>query len=328
LEKISMKKTLIALAAVAATGAAFAQSSVNLTGKLRFAYEATKDTTAAGAVSKANGIKVTDGDFALTAVEDLGGGMKAIAFMNVQSRGRDTAISGRDAYIALTGGFGKVLIGSIEAGNGIIGLGGAGAPVYGMDGSVIAGAGNVDILQYTSPSFSGFNASVTLTDGTTRLGMESTSPAPKTAGLGLAYANGPIAVKADYTDYTRNAYDVTKALTDKRVRLSGSYDLGVVKLGAGYEQRKYDAVVATGKTTDLIFGVTAPVASNVTLGLNFAQSKRDGAAQKRSGVDFGAQYDLSKRTYVAFHVQSTKGNATYTAADKTQAYRVQLSHAF
>lgn len=324
-----MKKTLIALAAVAATSAAFAQSSVNLTGKLRFAYEATKATSAAGVATKANGIRVTDGDFALTAVEDLGGGMKAIGYMNVQSRGRDTAISGRDAYIALTGGFGKVLIGSIEAGNGIIGLGGAGAPVYGLDdgpagGGVVAAATNVDILQYTTPSFSGFTASVTLTDGTTKLGMESTSTTGDTAGVGLAYANGPIAVKGDYTSYGKNG--VVTAYPDNRVRLSGSYDLGVVKLGAGYEQKKFD--LGAPKVTDFIFGVSAPVASNVTLGLNYAQSKRDVAgSSKVKGLDLGVQYDLSKRTYVAFHFQNVK-NVNYVANDKNDKYRIQLSHAF
>jgi predicted porin len=319
-----MKKTLIALAAVAATSAAFAQSSVNLTGKLRFAYEATKATSAAGVSTKANGIRVTDGDFALTAVEDLGGGMKAIGYMNVQSRGRDTAISGRDAYIALTGGFGKVLIGSIEAGNGIIGLGGAGAPVYGMDdGDVLAAAANVDILQYTTPSFSGFTASVTLTDGTTKLGMESTSTTGDTAGVGVAYANGPIAVKADYTSYGKNG--IVTVYPDKRVRVSGSYDLGVVKLGAGFEQKKYD--LGAPKRTEWLIGVAAPVASNVTLGLNYAQSKVDGNAVKVKGLDLGAQYDLSKRTFVAFHVQDVKNTGRVSGA-KNQKYRIQLSHAF
>jgi predicted porin len=318
-----MKKTLIALAAVAATSAAFAQSSVNLTGKLRFAYEATKATSAAGVATKANGIRVTDGDFALTAVEDLGGGMKATAYMNVQSRGRDTAISGRDAWLALSGGFGKVLIGSIEAGNGIIGLGGAGAPVYGLDGPVIADVANIDILQYTTPNFSGFTASVTLTDGTTKLGMESTSTTGDTAGVGIAYANGPIAAKADYTSYGKNG--VVTAYPDKRVRVSGSYDLGVVKLGAGYEQKKFD--LGAPKRTDFIFGVSAPVASNVTLGLNYAQSKLDNNATKVKGLDLGVQYDLSKRTYVAFHFQNVK-NVGYVANAKNDKYRVQLSHAF
>jgi hypothetical protein len=325
LEKISMKKTLIALAAVAATSAAFAQSSVNLTGKLRFAYEATKDTSAAGVATKKNGIRVTDGDFALTAVEDLGGGMKATAYMNVQSRGRDTAISGRDAWLALSGGFGKVLIGSIEAGNGILGLGGAGAPVYGMDGPVIAAASNVDILQYTTPNFGGFNASVTLTDATTVLGMNGTETTGDTAGVGVAYANGPIAVKADYTGYGRNSY--VGVFPDNRVRISGSYDLGVVKLGAGYEQKKYDNVTPSGKVTDVLFGVSAPVASNVTLGLNYAQSKKEGAASKIKGLDLGVQYDLSKRTFVAFHLQDVK-NVGYATDVKSQKYRVQLSHAF
>jgi predicted porin len=318
-----MKKTLIALAAVAATGAAFAQSSVTLSGKLRFAYEATKATSAAGVATKANGIGVTDGDFVLTANEDLGGGMKAIASMAVKSRGRDTGIEGRDAYLALAGGFGTVTIGAVEAGNGIIGLGGAGAPVYGMDGSVIAAAANVDILKYTSPSFSGLQIGVALTDKTAALGMGAQEASTETATLGAQYANGPIAAYLDTTKYSRNAVPASAGVPDLRVRLAGSYDLGVVKLGAGFERKTYLAGGPTRK--DMIFGVSAPVASNITLGLNYATSKTNGATAK--GLDLGAQYDLSKRTYVAMHFEDVK-NVGYVDGAKNQKYRIQLSHAF
>jgi predicted porin len=318
-----MKKTLIALAAVAATGAAFAQSSVTLSGKLRFAYEATKATSAAGVATKANGIAVTDGDFVLTANEDLGGGMKAIASMAVKSRGRDTGIEGRDAYLALAGGFGTVTIGAVEAGNGIIGLGGAGAPVYGMDGSVIAAAANVDILKYTSPSFSGLQIGVALTDKTAALGMGAQEASTETATLGAQYANGPIAAYLDTTKYSRNAVPASAGVPDLRVRLAGSYDLGVVKLGAGFERKTYLAGGPTRK--DMIFGVKAPVASNITLGLNYATSKTNGATAK--GLDLGAQYDLSKRTFVAMHFEDVK-NVGYVDGAKNQKYRIQLSHAF
>jgi predicted porin len=64
---------LAALAVVAASGAAFAQSSVSLTGKLRFAYGTAKAVDGA----KTTGVGVTDGDWNIAAVEDLGGGLKA-----------------------------------------------------------------------------------------------------------------------------------------------------------------------------------------------------------------------------------------------------------
>jgi predicted porin len=317
-----MKKTLIALAAVAATGAVFAQSTVTLSGKLRFAYEATKTTTA-GVVAKANGIAVTDGDFGLTASEDLGGGMRATAAMWVKSRGRDTGIEGRDAYLMLNGGFGRVMVGAVEAGNGIIGLGGAGAPVYGMDGSVIAGAANVDLLQYASPNLSGLTLKLTLTDKTASLGMGSQEAAIETVSIGGNYNNGPIAVALDTTKYGLNAVPVSAAMPDQRVRLSGSYDLGMVTLGAGFERKSFLAGGPTRK--DTIIGLSAPVASNITLGLNYATSKTNGATAK--GLDLGAKYDLSKRTFVAMALEDVK-NAGMVTGNKSTKYRVQLSHAF
>ena len=70
-----MKKTLVAIAALALVGAASAQSSVNLTGKFAFAYKSANDGQGI-ATSKASGFEVTDGNVVFAAVEDLGGGLK------------------------------------------------------------------------------------------------------------------------------------------------------------------------------------------------------------------------------------------------------------
>jgi len=291
---------------------------------MRFAYESTKSATAA----KANGLRVTDGDFALTAVEDLGAGLKATAFMNVQSRGRDTAISGRDAYLSLAGGFGSVMIGSLEAGNGILGLGGAGAPVYGLDNGVtLAGASNVDILKYTSPAFSGFTFSVNTTDATTVLGQESVAATADSTGFGVNYANGPLTAAADVTNYGRNAYVPTTAaqiaagVPDSRTRISANYNLGVATLGAGFQT---STNVANLKNTQQVFGVSVPMGA-FTLGAVVASSKMDGVVGTNKGTDLGVQYNLSKRTYVAGHYQTTKDAGATASASK---YRVQLAHAF
>ena len=319
-----MKKTLIALAAVAVSSAAFAQSTVTLSGKLRFAYEAT-DATTAGVKAKANGLRVTDGDFVLTATEDLGGGLKMTADMAVQSRGRDTGIAGRDAKLVLSGGFGSVMIGSIEAGNGIIGLGGAGAPVYGMDGSVIAGAGNVDILRYTSPKMSGFAVYGSLVDATQVLGMEAAAATQDATQIGMTYGAGPLAVAADFTNYGRNA--VAGTVADDRFRISAAYDLGMAKVGFGYQKADTTALI-NNSTKQMIMGVSVPMGA-VTLGLNYATSKADGQV-KVKGYDLGAKYDLSKRTYVAFHYQNVDNRAgnTINATSDNNKYRIQLAHSF
>jgi predicted porin len=356
-----MKKSLIALAVLATAGTAFAQSTVTLSGKLRFAYESTSVTTntAKGLVAAvpanglfagtnavaavpvgtvdSNGLRVTDGDFVLTAVEDLGSGMKAVASMAVQSRGRDTAVAGRDASLTVSGGFGSVLIGSIESGNGILTLGGAGSPgMYGLDGSAaLAAASNVDILRYYTPNMSGFTGYVSLIDTTAAvtaanfngqtLGMGSTALTQDATQLGVTYAAGPIAAAADYTNYGLNA---VAAGADTRLRMSGSYDLGVAKLGLGYEKR--NMTTANTNSADLLMGVAVPMGAT-TFGINYARRTGDAAAfaQAATGVDLGVKYDLSKRTYVALAYQKVTANAAAgITQDNNSKYRVQLSHAF
>jgi len=323
-----MKKSLIALAVLAAAGAVSAQT-VTLSGKLRFAYESTTTTTAGtGATADVNGLRVTDGNFTLVAVEDLGGGMKMTASMDVQSRGRTTAVAGRDASLTLSGGFGAVLIGAIEAGNGIIGLGGAGAPVYGLDNGVsLAAAGNVDILRYYTPDMSGFKGYVSLIDSIGAAGaggMQSTAATQDATQVGLTYGAGPVAVAADYTSFGLNAVAVG---ADNRLRISGSYNLGVARVGLGYENRKTTAVVNNG-SHDWLIGVSAPLGAT-TVGLNYARRSVDGVDQDASGLDLGVKYDLSKRTYVAFHYQKdTAGAAAGVIQGEIKKYRVQLSHAF
>jgi predicted porin len=70
-----MKKSLIALAALAATGAAFAQSSVTLFGVVDLAYENVK--TNAGRISGISPSANSSSRLGFRGVEDLGGGMSA-----------------------------------------------------------------------------------------------------------------------------------------------------------------------------------------------------------------------------------------------------------
>lgn len=324
-----MKKSLIALAVLATAGTAFAQSTVTLSGKLRFAYEDASATSALGVKTDKNGLRITDGNFTLTAVEDLGSGMKMTASMDVQSRGRDTAIAGRDASLTLSGGFGAVMIASMEAPNGILGLGGAGAPVYGLDnGTVLAAAGNTDILRYYTPKMAGFVGYVSLLDTTAvveTLGMDSTALTQDSTQIGVTYAGGPIAAAADFVSWSQNS--APAGSIDNRLRMSGSYDLGMAKLGLGYEKREMRVAINDG-ASDIVLGVAVPMGAT-TFGLNYGRRSVDGLSQKGTGIDLGVKYDLSKRTYLAAHYQKNKAAA---AAGATQAtdnkFRIQLSHAF
>jgi hypothetical protein len=356
------------MAAVAVAGVASAQ--VTLTGKLSFGYstshsnkEASGSTTTNGGTIAAKdvaGFGVHDGHFTMSGSEDLGGGLTAAASMEVLSRGRDTAISGRNASLTVSGGFGSVMMGAIEAGNGIMGLGQAGAPGIGLDGKVLSGAANVDIVKYTLPTLmEGLTLGVSVTDAP---GNTTGRSAGYSQGYAAAYSTGALSASIDYTDYKNtkstaavtgvgtlvgNATPVQFAATealpsgftviqaaaaaangaDKRNRMSFSYDLGVAKIGYGRQTVSYLASAAGAAVADNVqttMGVSVPMGA-LTLGLATAKSQSDGSSTKTTGTDFGIKYELSKRTAVDF------GRATWsknTDSEKNKYQRIRLTHTF
>ena len=335
-----MKKTLIALAVLAASGAAFAQSSVTISGKLRYGFVNNSSTTA-GTALKATGVARTDGDVVFTAVEDLGGGLKATANMAIQTGARSVAAGNRDGNLSLSGGFGTVAAGSIDAGNGIYALGSAGGSFLGLDSLVIPDSGNIDYLSYTTPAMNGFAFKVlaidsaTATDGTnsqTGYSMGSSSTTANGMVYGVTYANGPLSVAADITQSNDNAIAAATARADGRTRISASYNLGVAVLGLGFETRdvKANATAAAVTTKDTLVGVMVPVGA-FDFGVNYATSKTDGAGFTVKGLDLGARYNLSKRTYLALHMQKVDGvnlNGATAATNEGKITRVQLAHSF
>jgi predicted porin len=297
------------------------------------------------------GMKTTDGSLTAVATEDLGGGLKATAkvSMDLQGRGQGTPAA-TDASLTVAGDFGSVLAGSIEAGNGIIGNGMGGAPVSlpsGVDGLVLSGAGNVDIVKWTSPAMNGFTVSASATD----IAGEGSATGAKSQGLGFGYAAGALTVGGDFTKYSNtnvaagtDSYTVTggasnavtttlvagaaaKSGADQRVRLSASYDLGMVKLGAGYQTISYND---NAKNKQTVVGFSVPMGA-LTLGAAVATNNQViGAGQtqaQKKVVVYGANYALSKRTTVNFSAANAPTKGLAAAAVESQ-YRVKMVHAF
>jgi len=332
-----MKKTLVAIAALALVGAASAQSSVNLTGKFAFAYKSANDGQGI-ATSKASGFEVTDGNVVFAAVEDLGGGLKAGVSMDVRVRGRGAAgvVNGRDATVYLMGGFGSLVGGSVEAANGIIGLGGAGAPVIGLDNGVgnaaptayenaktaLDGGTNVDWLAYTTPNMGGFTGTIQMVDSLTNPGgggLQSSAATQDGVLVGVAYSNGPVNAKLDYTSYGLNA---AAAGADNRLRISGNYNLGVATIGAGYQTKETTTAV---EDKQYILGVAAPFGP-VTVGANYTRRTQTGGL-KVTAWDLGAHYALSKRTGVQVGYQTIDSNSALVPNNVT-AFRIRMLHSF
>jgi len=109
-----MKKSLIALAALAAT-ASFAQSSVTISGALDGGVANVKLGNGTSATNMASGIHGAS-RLRFVGVEDLGGGTKANFWLEMQpdfSNGTasSSGLFNRGAWVGLSGGFGEVRLG-------------------------------------------------------------------------------------------------------------------------------------------------------------------------------------------------------------------------
>jgi predicted porin len=316
-----MKKTLLALAVLAASGAAFAQSAT-LSGELQYGYQSTKIGGARTA-----GLGFDTAAIALVATEDLGGGLKATGKLSLAGLARDGAGTGEDAFISLSGGFGAISMGAVESDDGIQARSYGFAPVIGLDGKVHGANSNIDYISYTSPQFvPGLTAGISYVDrGTTvNTGLAAGTTGPATAQPSftgnLSYKAGPVDARFDVTQWTRkNDAVVTSNQLNNRFRVSGNYDLGVVKIGAGFLQVK--RINGGDKTTQADFGIAAPFGAT-TIGLGYENWKT--GTVKKNGITVGAKYNLSKRTSVSAGLAQWKT----VGSPNDSTFRVLVGHTF
>jgi hypothetical protein len=307
-----MKKTLIALAAVAAMSTSFAQ--VSITGKLGFA------ATANGAIGglKAKGLGVTDGDVSVKASEDLGNGFTASTSAAFATRGRDGTFANRDATITLASKDFVLTMGSVEAGSSLYG-GYADATVsFGTgpdrDGGVLDAASNVDIIAATLP-LGNLSLSATYLDvaGAGQGAIQGTQ-------FAAAYNAGALTVSGDVTNFMSTA-----ATLDGRVRtrIVGNYNAGVVKVGLGYQVANMNVAPQT------TFGISMPLGA-VTLGATF--SSRAAQAANTGGQTVGVERSFSSAS-VSYALSKTStlyaGFGTHSGqADVDNEYRVRFLKSF
>jgi predicted porin len=367
LEKLAMKKSLIALAVLAASGASFAQSTVTLGGTLDVtAFGNGKvATTAAGgntqtdvktsATGFTTGQSWATSELRIGGTEDLGGGLKASFQLNSDMRSSATAgpaFVSRDRWLQLAGGFGSLRLGSQgnvanSAGfnaytqTGTTGVG----STYGL--SVVGGIERqANVINYTSPSFNG----VTVMVGTAMNSSDSTSSSlvgeasTSQTGLSVTYAAGPLSAGFGVTKRTTEIESTTAALADAgKIAvdanfIGASYNLGFATIGGSIINNDSETGNAATRGQSLtVFGVTVPMGA-ITLRASTYTGKDTVSALatddiKLSGNQISAVYALSKRTsiYAYTGTNQTKrgsGNATTGAVAKTTGTNIGVSHSF
>jgi len=336
-----MKKSLVALAALAAVGAASAQSSVTVYGRVTTGL--VKDTAGQSArIDAANGTS----QLGFRGVEDLGGGLRATFDLrhrfSPESGNNDGTLNARPFWqgwskVGLAGGFGSIEIGRmLTAVQGPVnssdpwGTETVGSVAFLPNGYVTdarqadgAGLGRTDVITYTTPNFAGFSGAFSLGPKTSAAVTPRTVGARNLTSLWLQYGAGPVFVGGGYE---RNRTG------DKLTALLGSFDFGMAKVMAGIGRVDTVAVAGSGRNWNL--GLTAPLGP-VTLKAGYGRTRWETAgvgSQRKLGV--GAEYNLSKRTYLFTtfaRVQgvSAAGVAIGTAGGAARGqWDVGVSHSF
>lgn len=344
-----MKKSLVALAVLAASGVASAQSTVTLYGIVDTYFGSVKNETAG--VSTRNTVVNSGGlsssRFGFKGSEDLGGGLTA-NFVLEQGFQSDTGAQNeantmfsRQAYVGLAGGFGEIKLGrpwtaydDIQAAtnptfdSGIFGVQNL---VFRSSQTYQDNPGNT--IYYASPSFGGFSGAASYSLGENKA---ASADAGKVASFHVKYEGGPLFVGVAYQaeeDYVAGiAANLASASSDiKYTRVNASYDLGVVKLLTAYGRVKDEAPLAVApKTTEWQLGLDFPVSGALTLSTGYARSKDDlagGGDVKRTGFSVAGLYSLSKRTNLYAGAAASKQEFLGVSV-KPRTYAVGVRHAF
>jgi predicted porin len=337
----SMKKSLIALAVIAASGAAMAQSSVTLYG-IADVWVGQTSTTTAGV--KVKQTKVDDGGFnasrwGLKGSEDLGGGLKAVFTLESGfdiSTGKSelsNTLFSRQAFVGVEGGFGAVTLGRQYSAYDALRV----ATNQAYD-SAFAATGKVwgngleytdrvnNSIAYTSPSFGGVSGAVVYGLGENKNLASANNAGGKATdnlSLHLKYANGPVLVGYAYQE-EKQTQAIVGATQDKNKYnlIAGSYDFGVAALTGGYNEAKNN----TTKDKEYQLGVSVPFgAASVAVGYAHSKSETAGVTTNAEGYSLTGLYDLSKRTRLYAGLNNTKQKES---SDKSSLFAVGVSHSF
>jgi predicted porin len=357
-----MKKSLIALAVLAASGVASAQSTVTLYGLVDGYLGSVKDKTTVNGVSTSlrqtviNSGGFNTSRFGLKGSEDLGGGLKANFllesgfgvdtgaannYVNPYTGASSTAVFGRQSWVGVSGAFGEVKLGKMWTP--FDDVKGSGAAAF--DAGIFAPANNVwlsnnyqdrpgNAIYYTTPDISGFSAAAMYSLGENKTPAAS---AGKIASVNVKYAAGPAFVAFSHQEEKATG---TVSAT-KYTQLNGSWDFGVAKLLGAYGQVKNGSTplfatapatsLAVDKSKEYQLGVDVPLGAALTLSGGVARSKitlaAAGGEVKATGFGLAAKYDVSKRTFVYTGLQLSK-NKLASSEVKTDTYAVGVQHKF
>jgi predicted porin len=301
LEKIEMKKTLVAVAAMAAVTGAMADATFY--GAIDQTYNQAKTSTNGVVTSSKTGFGAYQDGQSLLGVkgsEDLGNGMKASYLYEFGLATETTATpTNRQSYIGLSGGFGAFRIGKqySQAFNNAV----AADPLGATGGyGVVGAAGLVGYdgtehplrqdrgIQYDLPSFvPGLNASLTKVLGNANSAALGGVKTGDGSGIAINYTIGQL-----YAGYTTDSVinvgvlstpTVIAASATNKNKLNTAtltYDFGMAKLT--YNNGKMS--VGPQFVSSTMYGVTVPMGA-ISLVASTSTGKVDRSEERRVGKE-------------------------------------------
>lgn len=328
-----MKKSLIAMAVLAASGAAMAQSSVTLFGVMDAAVTHGSGDVANKTQLSSGGL--TSSRLGFRGVEDLGGGLKAgfhlEAGVNADNGSASATSANNQSNLASNGGltFNRRSTVSLMGNFGEVRLGRDYTPQYlsqiAFDPFGTVGVGAIANIQaapayttsqrasnsvaYHAPKMGGFYGTAMYHMGENVKNGAATEKDGNGMGFRVGYAQGPIDVALAYSESKNRALDDIKTFN-----VGGSYNLGVAKIMAQYNEDKRGlATVPDGKGF-LIGGLVPMGAGEVRV--SYSTYKHDNAVgldPKVSKFALGYVHNLSKRTalYGSYAHLTNKNGASF-----------------
>ena len=280
-----MKKSLVALAVLAAAGAASAQSSVTLFGIVDASVGHISGSNNGASRTYLGNSGLNSSRLGFRGVEDLGGGLAA-SFWLEGALGNDDGTAGqlgtggfdfrRRSTISLSGNFGEIRLGrdltpthhnddlfspfgTVGVGTNMVFAALNSAQGFNPNGGVNPITGNVNQIRasnsigYFLPSnLGGFYGQAMYalaenTTGNTTAAQQLSGRAGQYAGGRVGYANGPVDVALAYGE-SKGATVAPAAFSNPEVRtlnLGASYDFGVVKLFGELSDVRFEQAFTT-----------------------------------------------------------------------------------
>jgi len=360
-----MKKTLVAVAAMAAVTGAMANATIY--GVIDQAYS--KSTTTVDSAQTASTTGMSSYQMGTSIIgfkgeEDLGNGLKAsfLHEMGVNTETNTSEIT-RQAYVGLSGGFGAVRLGkqysaaffNMLNADPFGATGGTGA-LYVVNQLVANGAGadnplrQDQAIQYELPTFvPGLRAMVTKVFAGTDTTDGSGEKTGDSLGYGFGYASGPLNVGFTSDSITGQSINAIKSVAavdaygsvdaveavdgvdavagskTKLTTMTLSYDLGVAKVS--YGNAKIMNSGAGVKTT--MYGIAVPVGAATLMATQSTGKANalDGDTTLK-GTQYGANYALSKRTIAYFHANNSTSTTIANEVTKVKGFGLGVHHSF